>query len=65
MAAPSRPPSGASHDVARSPIASARIPAASVATSWASIAATLNVDATRPSARSWTSVWRTVTSVMS
>ena len=52
MAAPSRPPSGASHAVARRPIASARTPAASVATSWASIAATWNVDATRPSARS-------------
>ena len=62
---PSTPPTGASHIVARRPIASARTPASSVATSWASIAATSNVDATRPSARSSTSVWRTTTSVMS
>ena len=57
-AAPARPS-------ARRPMASARNPAPSVATSWASIAATWNVEVTRPSARSWTSVWRTDTSVMS
>ena len=65
IAAATRPPTGASQAVARSPMTSARTPAAIVATSCASIAATLNVDVTRPSARSWTSVWRTDTSVMS
>ena len=40
-------------------------PAPIVATSWARTAATWNVDETRPSARSRTSVWRTETSVMS
>ena len=65
IAAPTSPPSGASHAVARRPITSARTPAPSVATSWATTAATWNVDVTRPSARSWTSDWRTETSVMS
>ena len=65
IAAPTSPPSGASHDVARSPIASASSPAPIVATSCARTAATWNVDETRPSARSRTSVWRTETSVMS
>ena len=38
---PTTPPSGASHDVARRPITSARTPAASVATSWAILDATI------------------------
>ena len=44
---------------------SASTPVASVATSCASTAATWNVELTLPSARSWTSVWRTDVSVTS
>ena len=63
IAAPSSPPSGASHVVARSPIDLGQDPGASVADELGDHAATWKVDETRPSARSWTSVWRTDTSV--
>jgi hypothetical protein len=62
---PRSPPIGANQDVARIPITSASIPAARVAVSCASMAATLKVEATRPNARSRTSVCRTDASVMS
>ena len=65
IAAPSRPPSGASHDVARRPIDLGQHPGRERGDQLGEHAATWNVDETRPSARSWTRVWRTDTSVMS
>ena len=59
------PKTGVIHIVARRPIATARTPASSVVISWAIPEATTNVEDTRPSARSSTSVWRTTTSEMS